>query len=427
MDWTASSVRGGLQLVFDGVGGIAGIVEGMHETIARRPLPWAPDPSPPSRAHGIVAAAVYAGIRGGNDLLRGGVDRMFEIASPSSSDSREGESPGHATFLGIVNGLVGDHLERTDNPLAVQMHFRGRRHWIPLHRGPRAVEAEIEAVSPHLVVLIHGLCMSERGWSRNGDHRLADAIAGGGESTPVYLRYNSGRRVSINGRELALRLDDLVEAWPVAVETVTLVGHSMGGLLARSAAYYGEEDGRRWRSRLRRIVCLGSPHHGTPLERGGHALHRALAWTPYARPLALGHLRSEGIRDLGYGNLRDEDWRDERPTSLRTDRRLPVPLAADVSHYFAAGAATGEFRGAGDRLFGDLLVPVASALGAHPDRRRDLRAGLAGSRIFRQLDHMALLDDPAVIDQVAAWNADSESAASRRLSRRAGALPEGCR
>ena len=131
--------------------------------------------------------------------------------------------------------------------------------------------------------------------------------------TPVYLHYNSGLHVSTNGRALAQQLERLVAQWPRPLERLVLLGHSMGGLLARSALYYGTQAGHRWPARLDDLVFLGTPHHGAPLERAGHWVDLVLGATPYAAPFArLGQVRSAGITDLRHGNLMDGDWVDRK-------------------------------------------------------------------------------------------------------------------
>ena len=150
--------------------------------------------------------------------------------------------------------------------------------------------------------------MNDLQWSRGG-HDHGAALARDCGFTPVYLRYNSGQHVSINGHALAQQLQGLVDAWPVPLERCVLLGHSMGGLLARSALHYGTQAGLGWRSRVTDLVCLGTPHHGAPLERAGNWIDMLLGATPYAAPFArLGKLRSAGITDLRHGNLVDEDW-----------------------------------------------------------------------------------------------------------------------
>src|SRR4030095_10668393 len=127
--------------------------------------------------------------------------------------------------------------------------------------------------------------------------------------TPLYLHYNSGRHISTNGREFADLMEALVGQWPVPVEELVIMGHSMGGLVTRSACYYSALAGHDWLRRLRKLVFLGTPHHGAPLERGGNWIEILLGVSPSNAPFArLEKIRSAGITDLRYGNLLDEDW-----------------------------------------------------------------------------------------------------------------------
>ena len=194
-----------------------------------------------------------------------------------------------------------------------------------------------------LLVLAHGLCMNDLSWEQNG-HDHGAQLARDLGYTPVYLHYNTGLRVSTNGKLLAGLLERLVAAWPEPVEEITVLGHSMGGLVARSAAHYAEQDNRTWRPQLRRLVFLGTPHHGSRLERAGHWADRLLDVSPYSAPFQrLGASRSAGIVDLRHGSVVDEDWQGFDRLGHRWDRRRHVPLPAGVECY-ALGSHPGRDR-----------------------------------------------------------------------------------
>jgi pimeloyl-ACP methyl ester carboxylesterase len=154
-----------------------------------------------------------------------------------------------------------------------------------------------------------------------------------------------------------------------------LLGHSMGGLVARSACRAAAAAQHVWLGRLRRLVFLGTPHQGTPLERGGRWLERALEASPYTAPLArLGAIRSAGIRDLRHGDA--------------------TPLPPNVRCCAVAGRL-------GPDPFGDGLVPVASALGRAARRGRCLAFDHAW--LAPGLGHLDLLDHPEVYRRLRAW------------------------
>ncbi|HET6764521.1 MAG TPA: alpha/beta hydrolase, partial [Longimicrobiaceae bacterium] len=223
--------------------------------------------------------------------------------------------------------------------------------------------------------------------------------------TPLYVYYNTGLHVSENGDALDVLLERLVDAWPVNVAEIAIVGHSMGGLVARSASHAAAGNGHAWLGRLRKLVFLGTPHHGSPLERAGNRLHRVLATAPYTGPLArLGAIRSAGITDLRFGNVVEEDWNGRDRFEPGDDPRAEVPLPAGVECY-AAAATTGKRRGdLRDRLLGDGLVPVHSALGPLPGSpARSVDIPPENQWIGYGMGHLDLLSRPEVYAQIRTW------------------------
>jgi len=222
--------------------------------------------------------------------------------------------------------------------------------------------------------------------------------------TPVYLHYNTGLHVSSNGRAFAGLIEVLLEQWPVAVKELVIIGHSMGGLVSRSACHYGALAGHDWPTRLRKLVFLGTPHHGAPLERGGHWVDVILGVSPYTAPFArLGKIRSAGVTDLRHGNLLDEDWEGRDRFAHAQDLRQPVPLPKRVQCY-AIAATTGSRAGdLGDRVLGDGLVPVDSALGRHADPRRALEIPESRQWIGYGMNHLDLLSHPEVYAAMKRW------------------------
>ena len=163
----------------------------------------------------------------------------------------------------------------------------------------------------------------------------------------------------------------LVREWPHPIERFSMLGHSMGGLVARSACHYGELANHTWVARLDRLVFLGSPHFGSPLERAGTRADFLIEASPYTAPFArLGKVRSAGVRDLGHGYLRDEDW--QRPPGTRHAGHAALPLPPGVRCHAMAASRQQRPGKAGARLRGDGLVPVDSALGRSRDAARDL-------------------------------------------------------
>ncbi|MCB1687239.1 MAG: hypothetical protein KDI33_02080 [Halioglobus sp.] len=396
---TTDFVRGSSRLIFDSVAGITSAVEGMHETIARHPLPWSPQPEQATRAHGLIAASVYASIRGINSLVREGVDLSVALL-PEATTGRESTAAA-IQAIAALNGVLGDHLEATGNPLATTMQFRTPEQFVSLER--ESLAATVAHASGHIVVLVHGLSMSELCWSKAGTPGIGQRLQESLAFTPLYLRYNTGRHISTNGQDFAGELEQLCANWPVPVESLSLIGHSMGGLVIRSACWYAQQAGSEWLRHLQRVVCLGTPHHGSVVAKAGHGLNAAMERIAYTQPLAFGRRRSAGIKDLRHGDLLDEDWRDHHPDASRPDTRRPVPLLDGVEYYFAAATLGRDRHDPVGHLLGDLLVRMDSATGSHRDDVRRLDIKPENCRVFHEKNHFDLLYDAHVQQQILEW------------------------
>lgn len=393
----ASDLRGASRLVIDATTGVTDLVEAMHGTIAGA-VGLIPGTST-ERTRGITGF-VYRCVGGGMRLVGSGLDLAL---TPFGRLAGQRDSPpAREAAVAVLNGVCGDHLAATGNPLAIRMCLR--RDGRVVEPEASAIRRTIPAVTGRVLIQAHGLCLSDLHWSRGGRDHFA-AIATGLGYTPLQLHYNTGLRIAENGRGLARLLETFVEEWPMPVEELAIVGHSMGGLVARSAHHHAVAAGHSWPQRLRKLVFLGTPHHGAPLERAGNGLDLLLGLSPYTRPFTrLGRIRSAGITDLRHGSLLDEDWMGEdRCAARRGDRRRPVPLPAGVDCYTAAALLGEKESGLSARLVGDGLVPLASALGEHRDVRLALHFPDSHRWVGQGLGHLELVSNPRVFEQVARW------------------------
>jgi hypothetical protein len=384
-----ADLRGLSRLAIDGVLGITGTVESVHQAV--HAVGGALGDARRARTGGLTGL-VYGAVRGTTRVVGHGLDALLG-ALPLDARAPRARKPAREAFVAALNGVWGDHLHDSGNPLAIPLTLRVRG---------LVVDGAIAPPSRRLVVLVHGLAMNDLQWRRNG-HDHGEALGHALGLTPVYAHYDSGRHVSENGREFADALEQLVAGWPVPVDDLVIVGHSMGGLVARAACHTGADHA--WRRKLSRIVFLGTPHHGAPMERVGRAVESLLDATPYAAPFArLARARSAGIADLQYGNVRDEDWQVPAVAnaSRHRDHRVPTPLPTGVACY--AVAATGsKAAGDGAHLRGDGLVPVPSALGVHADPARDLRVPASHRLVLAAADHWDLLDRDEVGRALKRW------------------------
>ena len=408
-----SDVRGLSRLAVQATLGVNDLVEAMHHTILALPPPLAGvTVVPHNRTHAAVyhllqksSAAVYGAIRGTTRLVGGGLDAALhklqpEIAQLPSSRERE-------ALLAIVNGVLGDHLGAHDNPLCVSMAFRQNGQPLALNT-PALVQAYPQAQGD-LLLMLHGHCMNDLQWARD-DTAPVLTLANNPTHSTLWLHYNTGRHISHNGQELADQLEQLVQAWPVPVQRLRIVGFSMGGLLARSAVHYARAAGYRWPNTLAQLFFIGTPHHGSMVERAGNLVDRVLEASPYSRALArLGKIRSAGTTDLRHGNLLDDDWAPHDRFAIPGDTRTPVPLPVGMRCYAIAAVAQPAPGALRSQWAGDGLVPLDSALGRHPNPAFDLALPATHTRTFYSTTHLGLLQEPAVFAQIAQWMAELPS------------------
>ena len=399
--WRVSDIRGIAQLATQAIAGVTRIAEGVHQSV------WNAMGVPGGKAAGLprdINGLVYKSVHVVTLLVGKAVDTVLAGLQPlfeSAEDANPG-TPRREAVLAALNGVMGDRLVERNNPFATPMtlRYRGRAlHWQALPPMPEA--------TGKVLLLIHGLGMNDLHWHTRHKGQVVDhgkALDSALGYTPVYLRYNSGLHTSQNGRELSARLEQLFTHWPTPIEELTVVAHSMGGLLTRSAFHYAKLEDLRWPGHLKNIVFLGTPHHGVPLERAGNWVDIILDSTPYTAPFAkFGQLRSAGITDLRYGHVLDEDWQGHDRFHRRPDNRQLVPLPEGVACYTIA-ATTAAKRGAlANRLIGDGLVPLHSALGQHDDARRNLVFAKTSQWIAYRMNHMELLSSPEVTRQIVQW------------------------
>jgi pimeloyl-ACP methyl ester carboxylesterase len=396
----ADDLRGLNHLAIDGVTGITDLVEAMHAAITH--LPSAIGRPAPATTTGLTGF-VYRSVRGVTRLVGSGIDASLSKVAPVMGNGKL--SPQREAVLAAANGVLGDHLEATGNPLAIHMQLRRDGQALPLTRKPLA--ARVPKASGKLLVLLHGLCMNDLQWKYAG-HDHGEALAQDLGYTPVYLHYNSGRHISTNGQDFSQLLEKLIKAWPVPLEEITLLCHSMGGLVARSALDDAFGNELAWSKLPIKIIFLGTPHHGAPLERAGSWADLLIGISPYSAPFVrLGKIRSAGIQDLRHGNVRDSDWQD-RDGDGRADGRTPLPLPKQVVAY-AIAVTTQEQREDGDDslLRGDGLVPIASALGEHTDPAFDLRIPKSRRWVGYGINHLEMLGSDEVYARIERWLRES--------------------
>jgi pimeloyl-ACP methyl ester carboxylesterase len=372
------------------------LVEDFHQRMVHPPFL----PSTPIQ-HLItgISGVFYKTIRGATQLIGGGVGAALAQFDPQLDLGISFEKKG--ILRAIMNGVIGDYLVETENPLAIPMRFRQQGETLRLSK--EGLNVSDTVINGKLLLMVHGLCMNDLQWQQKGQEH-GTALAKELGLTPVYLHYNTGLHISANGQQFSQLLEDLVQTWPVPVESITIVAHSMGGLVTRSAFHYGKESNKTWTQYLHKIVFLGTPHHGAPLERIGNYVDRLLEAIPYVQPLArLGKMRSAGITDLRFGNLLETDWQDRDRFQKSADERTAVPLPENVSCYAIAASIAPPESNLKSRLLGDGMVRTPSALGQHQQPDKNLNFPSENTLTVYETSHMDLLSSAVVYEQMKAW------------------------
>jgi pimeloyl-ACP methyl ester carboxylesterase len=380
--------------------GIATQAREVHEGIARRVFGVLGPPAEPVRViHDGISSGAYTAARALTDaVVRGGAGAL-SLARPDDASSLA-ERPAGGMAVGALNGLWGDRLRNDGSALEIPMAVRRRGRHVRLDVDSLA--RAFPDAAPRLVVFIHGLCETEDAWRLGAGRSVpyGDRLRAELDYTPVYIRYNSGLHISQNGRGLAQLMEQLTANWPVEVAEIALIGHSMGGLVARGACHYAAPGS--WRGRVRHVFSLGSPHKGAPLELGANALCHAASRVPELKPFAAPiRIRSVGVKDLAYGYVVDADWEGHDPDAFWNNTGTVVPFLTSANHYFVSASLSREPDAPVGRLIGDLLGLRASAWAqGHGERLQfpvDQYSHLGGTT------HFDLLNHPAVYDQIRRW------------------------
>ena len=378
----SDETRGLGDLAARGVAAMTDLVERTHEAVATRSFGAAPAASPARITHDAIARLSYAAVRGVSGVALRGAGAA--AAAGAGGGTPLSDTRGGSLVLGALNGAVGDRLERRRSPLAIEMELRDRGERVAI--SPAELAARFPRAGDRIAVFVHGLCESDRAWSLGSDRgreSYGARLEGDLGHTPLYLRYNSGRDIAANGRALSDLLERLTAAWPVEIDEIVLVGHSMGGLAARAALLAGCEDDRVWVERVRHVFYLGSPHTGADLAKGAHVAGSVLGTLPETRALADAlDRRSAGIKGLRFA---------QEGEFLET-----------ATHYFLAATVSASPSHPVGRVIGDLLVrlPSAWAEGQHAIRER---FDVDRSRSIGAATHFDLLNHPAVYEAMRRW------------------------
>ena len=392
---TSKDIQAASKLTIEGVNGIVDIVEEMYYVISR--FGGLLGDSDKKRTKGITGF-VFKIIRSVLKVVGASLDILLNKLSLTVADKEA--TPEREAVVAVLNGVLGDYLYNNNSSLAIPMKFfiNGKE----FNETDNKLNIELKTPIKKVVIMIHGSCMNHLQWTRN-EHNHGESLANELGYLTVYLQYNSGRHISENGQEFADLLEKLYKELSEDRELI-IIAHSMGGLVSRSACYYAEKLNYKWINKLQKLIFLGTPHHGAPLERGGNWFENILTISPYTKAFfRLGKIRSAGITDLRYSNLLDEDWQSHNRFSPVGDTRTPVPLPEHVQCYTVAATINENSNTLIENLAGDGLVPVNSALGYHKNQEMNLSFPENNKFLCRNIKHLDLLDNVDVYNKIKKW------------------------
>jgi pimeloyl-ACP methyl ester carboxylesterase len=424
MEKEIQQFNGAKDLIFDAVEETTSLVEQMHALVVNKTVrpfslvePLATAAKAIKAAHDLPAGVVYESIR----IVNRGVHKILDLgakavaaaipaekrnqarlATPMRSDAKGSPSWVIDHAESALNAIYGDYLGKKQNALDLGMNLRHGGHILTLTK--ESLKQKFPEASAKICVFIHGLGCTEWTWAISAQRFHGDPAINFGELmkkdlgyTPLYVRYNTGRHVSENGRRLSDLLIQLVDAYPINIEEILLIGHSMGGLVARSAAHYGRQENAPWVGRLRHIFCIGSPNLGAPLEKATNMLSsllRNINTVGTQVPARVLNSRSSGIKDLRFGYTLDSEWEGIDPDAFMNDNRDAAPYVDGVKYCFIAATITSDPDHPLGVLFGDMLVRVPSASGQSPQPER--RIPFDSGFVFNGMNHMHLANHPDV-------------------------------
>ena len=291
------------------------------------------------------------------------------------------------SVTGALRGVFGDRLPK---------QWRGK---MCFAEDGRPLDGVPLVMRSHACIFVHGSADTELGWQpAPGELDYGRQLLLDFRVQPLYVRYNSGLAIHENGAELSRLMLQLTQK-NKSLRNLTLIGHSMGGLVIHSAVFDAQARGSAWAKKVRQVFLLGTPHAGAPLAKLAEKTEQLLQFIPNPITLISASvigIRSQGLKDLSKG---------QKGISPNDPVLLP-----HADYVFIAGGVSGKPGGLWNRLIGDGMVRHASALPASEKPSTDWKSLLGRFARRRQVHietlsgvgHLALRHSPAVYRILAA-------------------------
>jgi pimeloyl-ACP methyl ester carboxylesterase len=215
----------------------------------------------------------------------------------------------------VVSSIIGSSHNSTVSLTDIKMSFRAIDKDISIEEAHREFKnSGLEKV----ILFIPGLFTDEKLWLDRTikiDERqvVSSGIADDYKKRgyfPIFIRFNHGKHISDNGKELLVLLNEFIKLEPTIKFNV--IAYSIGCLILRSTLYYAREAAIDIGSKnFGKVIFISSPDGGSYLEKSGFWATVIMERAPNIAFMLLGiigNLRSDAIKDLSHGVIREEDW-----------------------------------------------------------------------------------------------------------------------
>jgi pimeloyl-ACP methyl ester carboxylesterase len=304
----------------------------------------------------------------------------------------------------ILNGLHGDSMAAKGNRALVHMSFRHQSRDISVEKLKEVYDFATH--SGNVIIMVHGLMNDESIWQSepiDTVQRLGSALEKKPKATVLYLRYNTGLHISENGRSLSDLIQKFVETYQSEIKKLVIISHSMGGLVSRSACYYAGIQNQNWTELLKKVFLIGVPNEGSYLARVAYMTQyffRKLDPSEKDTVAKFFDVRSNGIKDLSFGYLVDEDWQNKKDGIEKNIQATKIYPLQNLDYYLIAGTVSEEKnKNRVFTFFGDGLVEKKSAL-SDLFITNSMISGKVNMKLFPNENHLTLLESKEVAEFV---------------------------
>ncbi len=328
--------------------------------------------------------------------------------------------------ISFLNGAVGDSLKNT--PLEISMGFYEESKRLILDKNQpnnyfkNNQNNAKKIFHPKICILIHGLVNNEYIWEFSGNAEdYGTFLEKNLDYTPFYVRYNTGLHISDNGKNFTNLMQSLYDNYPIEISEITIIAHSMGGLVVHSACHYeltntNEQPNKvnNWTGKVKDIFLLGTPHFGSFLEKFANVTTSILAKVPNWQTRLVGKVlnwRSEGIKDLRFGYLSEENWKNQNTDEFLSNNRVEIKTLDKANYHVISGQLGKDEKSWLTVLFGDILVHEKSAFAGNSPNNSDNLDNLVkktpfnikNQHTFPNTNHFALTSSQKVYDKIVEW------------------------